>query len=391
MDERIIMITLLQEYLTINTAYPESDYQSAIKLFKKYAANDGFLVNELILPSGHPVLVITLQGTSAQPALALNHHMDVVPAPGEWQFPPFSGTVHENVIYGRGTQDCKGLGVVQYAALRQLKQSGLQPIRTIHFIMVPDEERGGFHGTKEFIDHSSFVSLNIGYVLDEGMPSGDDTKLLIKVDERTPLQIRVTSMGSQGHASGLSHYNCIHALTNFLADVVAAHTEQQQLLSSHQAGDLVSMHITSLSSNMGVLNVVPSQAQATIDIRIPSHLSLDSGIAFIDALTKKHTGIMYELLATSQERCKAVALDSVFYTTVAQSIADHGLIPKSFTFEATTDARFYSQRGIQAIGLTPFTDVPNLHGTNEAVRIDSITQGTAIISTFLHAFCMVNN
>ena len=352
------MITLLQKYLEINTAHPYPHYHAATALFKKQAENDGFLVTELILPFGNPMLILTLQGSCTEvPALALNHHMDIVPADNknEWLFPPFGGTIHEDCIYGRGTQDCKGLGVVQYAALKQLKQSGLPLVRTVHFIMVPDEERGGFHGTKEFVEHPLFTSLNIGYVLDEGMPSGNNNELLIKIDERTPIQICVTSKGKQSHASELFNKNCVHELTNFLADIAVFQSEQQQAVAFDQAGHHISIHITSLTTTNTALNVIPDQAQATLDMRIPSRLSLDEGIAFIDELVQKHTNITYKVLATSQERFKAVREDSIFYQTLSKAIAEHDLIPKSFAFEATTDARFYSHKGIQAIGITPFT------------------------------------
>jgi len=385
------MITLLQQYLAIKTAHPHPDYDAAIALFKKQAMQDGFVVREIALPSGYSVLVITLEGSDPSlPALALNHHMDVVPADNapEWLFPPFEGTVHNDLLYGRGTQDCKGLGVAQYGALRQLKQSGEQPARTIHFIMVPEEESGGYQGAKQLVAHPEFASLNIGYVLDEGMPSGNEQELLIKVDERTPLQIRVTSAGAQGHASGLSHHNAIHELADFLAKIAQFQRDQQQLLASHQAGDLISMHSTSLTTNNNALNVIPPSAYATIDIRIPSRCSMEEGIAIIDALVAQHPTISYEILATSQERCTAISLNSPFYQTLAAAITVNGLIPKPFTFEATTDARFYSHKGIETIGFTPFTVTPNLHGTNEHIRIKDMTQGIAIFYTFLHAFCI---
>jgi len=257
--------------------------------------------------------------------------------------------------------------------------------------MVPDEERGGFRGTKEFLEHPLFASLNIGYVIDEGMPSGNDKELLIKVDERTPVQIQVTSSGPQAHASGLSHYNCIHTLTNFLTEITAFQAQQQRLAARHEAGSLVSMHITSFSTNNRALNMIPSQAHATIDIRLPSSMPLDYATSFIDALLQKHPTITYEVLATSQERCTHIENGSILYQAVAQAISDHHLTPKPFVFEATTDARFYHHRGIQALGFTPFTVPPNLHGTNESIHIDDITQGTAILSTFLRAFCTVNH
>ena len=385
------MIMLLEQYLAINTACPHPDYHAATALFTKQAIKDDLLVREITLPSGYPMLVITLQGTSAGlPALALNHHMDVVPADNahEWLFPPFAGTVHNGLLYGRGAQDCKGLGVAHYAALQQLKKSGVQPARTIHFIMVPDEERGGFHGTKQFVEDPLFAALNIGYVLDEGMPSGNMQELLIKVDERTPIQIRVTSAGTQSHASGLLHHNCIYDLADFLVTVARFHAQQQKLLGSESAGNLISMQCTSLTTNNDALNVIPACAYATIDMRIPSRLSLEEGIAIIDVLVEKYPTISYEILATSQERFKTIPVDSSFYQTLANAVAAYGFNPKPFAFEATTDARFYSHKGIQAIGFTPFTVTPNLHGTNEYIHITDLTQGITIFYNFLQAFCM---
>lgn len=387
------MISLLQEYLAINTSCPNPNYLAVVELFKKHAQEDGFEFNELILPSGNPLLIITLKGSCEElSALALNHHMDVVPADQNmWSFSPFSGTIHEGSLFGRGTQDCKSLGVIHYGALKQLKHQGLQLQRTIHLLIVPDEERGGFQGTKEFIEHPLFASLNIGYVLDEGLPSGNEKELLIKIDERTPIQIQVTSTGIQSHSSGLFHENCIHMLTHFLSDITTFHKEQQELAISKQSGDYISMQITSLTAHNNALNVIPSQAQATIDIRIPPSISSATGINLIDTMIKKHRAISYEILATSKERVKAITLNSIFYQSLAQAIVTYGLNPKPFTFEATTDARFYSNHGIETIGFTPFTNKPNLHGINENIIINDFLQGTSIVYTFLLTFCRIMN
>ena len=282
------------------------------------------------------------------------------------------------------------MGVAQYAALKQLKNSGALFARTVHYIIVPDEERGGFHGTKEFVQHVLFSSFNIGYVLDEGMPSGNEKELLIKVDERTPVQIQVTSSGQQSHASGLLHTNCIQSLIYFLSEVAELQIKQQSI-SSDQPGNLISMQMTSLKTNNNALNVIPSQAQATIDIRIPSKISLVHGLFVIDELIKKYPNISYEILATSQERCNAISTDSIFYKKIAQAIELEGLKSKPFIFEATTDSRFYSHIGIETIGFTPFTVKPNLHGTNESINLKDLDQGTQILYNFLHAFCTLDN
>lgn len=384
------MIKLLQKYLSIDTSYPNPDYLSVIELFRRQALEDGFLATEILLPSGNPVLILTLLGSSPElPSLALNHHMDVVPVADSalWKFPPFAGTLHDSRLYGRGTQDCKGLGVAHYAALKKFRESGIQQERTVHCIFAPDEERGGFHGTKEFVEHPIFSSLNIGYVLDEGQPSGNDKHLLIKVNERTPLQFRVTSKGKQSHASGLLNENCIHDLINFLADVADIQCEQRAV-SKDEAGSIISMNITSLrAGDVLTFNVIPDEAFSIIDMRIPSQISLEEGIAFIDRMIQKRKNIKYEVIATSKERHKPESQDSTLYKTVAQAVAHCGFIAQPLAFEGTTDSRFYSHKGIQSIGITPFCIAPNLHGTNECIYVRDLEQARDIFYTILCAIC----
>ena len=144
------LVSFLQEYIRINTTHPKPEYDNAISFLEKHAKADGFNYQEVLLPSGNKVLVITFHGSDPSlPALSLNHHMDVVPASIEgWIKPPFAGEIYEGNIIGRGTQDMKGIGATHYFALKELKQQGFIPRRTIHIFAVPDEEVGGFKGNK---------------------------------------------------------------------------------------------------------------------------------------------------------------------------------------------------------------------------------------------------
>lgn len=383
------MLELLKRYVRINTAHPRPDYKQAIALFRTQALVDGFGVKEIELPSGNPVLIITLPGMDPKlPSLVLNHHMDVVPVvnPDSWKFPPFQAVVENNVLYGRGTQDCKGLGVVHYGALRQLKQYNKQLARTVHMFLVPDEEVGGYKGTKEFLGHPIFKTLNVGYFLDEGMPSGNSKTLFIKIDEKTPVQIQVISNGSLGHASKMNHHNAIHELVNFLSSVVAYHNQQSCRNHACQS-DGISMHITSLVSDAGLLNVIPEQAKATIDIRVPSRIKLDIVIGMIDRLIAHYKSLSYEIIATSKERCTRASMTSNFYCMLVAAIERGGVQAQPFEFEATTDARFYCAQAIEALGFTPFKCDANLHGTNESITFDDLEQGISIIYEFLLLFC----
>lgn len=386
---------LLVRYLRINTSQGDVEsYTQAVDLLSRYALEDGFSTRTVWLPSGYPLLIITLEGRSPHlSSLVLNHHMDVVPAYREdgWICDPFEGYNEGNLITARGTQDMKGVGIVHYGALQKLKKENIQPERTIHLIAVPDEERGGFKGTKEFIEHPLFKDLRIGYVLDEGMPSGNDKEILVKVAERTPLQIRVTSKGSTAHGSQLLAHNCTRELIAFLYELSLLHNAQQKEALVVPLGLLTSYQVTSLEAGFkNVFNMIPAQAYATVDIRVPPHLSFEGVYHILDSLCSRYS-VSYTVLATSKERMPIASLRSHFYTSLVESIHEAGYTAKPLYFEATTDTRFYTNKGIEGLGMTPFTVEANLHGVNESIRIRDVEEGIKILYNFLTFFAVNKN
>lgn len=62
----------------------------------------------------------------------------------------------------------KCVGMQYLEAIRRLKASGFQPVRSVYLSFVPDEEIGGHDGAEKFADSHVFNSLNVGIVLDEG-------------------------------------------------------------------------------------------------------------------------------------------------------------------------------------------------------------------------------
>jgi len=136
---------------------------------------------------GKPIVLMTASGSDPSlSSLLLNSHTDVVPVTFEkWSFDPFGAEVADGKIYARGSQDMKSVGMAYLSAIKELKKSARGLKRTIHLSFVPDEEIGGTDGMKAFVESECFRSLNIGYVLDEGIPCPFDSLLLFN-DERVP-------------------------------------------------------------------------------------------------------------------------------------------------------------------------------------------------------------
>ncbi len=396
MNSNESMIQFLQQYIAIETVFPNPRYDEALSFLIEQATRDGFTYQTIRLPSGFPALIITYQGSDPSlPSLVLNHHIDVVPAPHtqEWLVPPFSGHIREGMVIGRGTQDMKGVGVVHYYALKALKEAGIQPERTIHLLAVPDEERGGFGGTGQLIETEVFKNLTVGYVLDEGCPSGDPTSLYLKVDERKPLQIRLTAEGERAHGSKLAAHNATHELVQLLQRIVTHHNVQKELLAGNDPGTLLSMNITSLESGSYqdgaiALNVVSESATATIDIRIPPALRIEDVQILLQNELHHFPSITLQVEATVDERIPSITYETALYKALAESIAQQGLQPKAVITEGASDLRFHLKQGIDGIGFSPFTNKDTLHGVNEAVSIDDMIRGKEILIQVLQRLCI---
>src|SRR4030095_11249407 len=83
----------------------------------------------------------TTQGRGSKRAVALVHHIDVVPADARyWSVDPFAGVVKDGYVWGRGAIDFKGQGIAHLVALLALKRSGVPLTRDVVFIGNADEE-----------------------------------------------------------------------------------------------------------------------------------------------------------------------------------------------------------------------------------------------------------
>ncbi len=62
-------------------------------------------------------------------------HVDVVPEGEGWTYPPYSATIADGKIFGRGTLDDKGPSMVCLYAMKAIKDSGVKLSRKIRMII----------------------------------------------------------------------------------------------------------------------------------------------------------------------------------------------------------------------------------------------------------------
>lgn len=108
--------------------------QKCFETFLDKSEDIGFSVKNVDNYGGH------VDFGDGEKILGIIGHLDVVPATGDWQKPPYSGFMDSEFIYGRGTTDDKGPIVACLFAMKALRDSGYIPAKKIRLILGLDEE-----------------------------------------------------------------------------------------------------------------------------------------------------------------------------------------------------------------------------------------------------------
>lgn len=74
--------------------------------------------------------------------LGILGHLDVVPEGDGWCVPPYSGTIRDGKIYGRGALDDKGPTLAALFAMKAIKDAGIPLNMRVRLILGTDEESG---------------------------------------------------------------------------------------------------------------------------------------------------------------------------------------------------------------------------------------------------------
>jgi acetylornithine deacetylase len=141
----------------------------------------------------HALGVVGRMGRREGKTLVLNGHIDVVPA-GElslWTVPPWSATVTDERVYGRGSADMKGgLCCALYAA-RAIRDAGVQLSGAVVVQSVVGEEDGGI---------GTLAAIERGHTGDAAIVL-EPTELMVAPAQAGALNFRLIVPGRAAHGA----------------------------------------------------------------------------------------------------------------------------------------------------------------------------------------------
>jgi succinyl-diaminopimelate desuccinylase len=225
---------------------------------------------------GRPNVLATLRGGEGRTVL-LEAHTDVVTEGdrADWTYPPFTGEIVGDRIYGRGACDTKGNLAAAMLAVKAIKESRRR-VKGRIILAIPVDEEGLMKGIKHMIKAGHLTGVDAAIICEP-----EDNQICIS--QKGALRARITTRGKMSHGCmPLTGFNPIPAMVEIIRRMREV---ERQEIDRHGKDELLGFpSITptvfrSPVSGEPQLNVMPSGAEILVDIRtIPgqSHETLKS-------------------------------------------------------------------------------------------------------------------
>jgi len=391
-------VSRFREYLRCNTMHPKPDYTSAVEFLKQQADDVGLAFN-IFRPAGDPIVIMSWIGQDpSKPSLLLNSHMDVVPVfLDHWTYPPFSAhKTEDGKIYARGSQDMKCVGMQHLEVVRRLKAAGKTYSRSLHLCFVPDEEIGGVTGMQALLSAKLLDPYNVGFVLDEGLASGDDSGVIpVYYGERAIWQFEIRCTGNPGHGSRFIENNAAEKFRRILNSFLTFRDEQEAKLKGDSSLDLGD--VTTVNCNMirgGVqINVVPDEMAASFDVRLTPNMKLEDFDRLINQWVQDAgEGVSIHFIQKHCDQTKTDISPSSKWWKAFSEALDAKKVPfRPEIFPAATDSRHLRAAGYPALGVSYMPKTPVLlHDHDEFLHEDVFLEGIDVFEEIIARMASVD-
>ncbi|MEQ4675337.1 succinyl-diaminopimelate desuccinylase [Providencia vermicola] len=357
------VIQLAKELISRPSISP--DDQGCQALLTERLQKIGFTVEPM--PFGHTLNFWAHRGTGT--TLAFAGHTDVVPAGNSenWQTPPFTPTIINQHLYGRGAADMKGSVAAMIVAAERFVEKHPTHQGRLAFLITSDEEADAHDGTVKVVEALIQRNETVDYCL-VGEPSSQSTLGdIIKNGRRGSITADLTILGTQGHVA-YPHLadNPVHRAAAFLQALTTTTWDN-----GNAFFPATTLQIANIHAGTGASNVIPGELFIQFNFRFSTELT-DAVIR--DRVTEmlSHYGLEYKIewslsgqpFLTDSGKLVSATLQAIQELT--------GRTAELSTSGGTSDGRFIAQMGTQVIELGPLN--ATIHKVDECVSVDDLQQ-----------------
>jgi len=343
------------------------------------------LIAARLAPLGFHCETLTVNGVTnlwarlgdARPLVCLAGHTDVVPTGplSEWSSDPFTASVRNGYLYGRGAADMKGSVAAFVVAVEALLARG-KPRGSIALLITSDEEGPSVDGTARVVEWLREQGTHIDYCI-VGEPSsvahlGD----MIKNGRRGTLSGTLIVKGVQGHIA-YPHLakNPIHLLAPALAELATTHWD-----AGNEYFPPTAFQCSNIHAGTGATNVIPGSLELLFNFRYSTQSTRESLTQRLEAILRKHH-VDYALVWTAHGEpfltTKGRLVDVA--STVIREITGHE--PVLSCEGGTSDGRFIARICPEIVEVGPVNET--IHKLNERVAVADLASLACIYRRIL--------
>lgn len=389
-----------QALIRFDTSDPPGNEKPLADYLRQVLEKEGIPVQTFALEPNRPNVVARLKGSGSKRPLLIMGHTDVVNVDSaKWTHPPFSAARDGGYVYGRGTLDDKDSVVASLMVMLTLKRLNVPLDRDVIFLAEAGEE-GSTRVGIEFMVNQHFAEIDAEYCLAEGggvtRQGGRVRYASVQTIEKIPRSLELTATGISGHGSVPLQTNAIAHLGAALARIAEWQPPIRlnettrayfQRLAAISAGDEAAryrdvldprkapaverhfrandpskaavLHLTlspTIVDGGYRINVIPSEAKATIDLRT---LPDDDPAVVLEMIRKvvDDPSITVAYGARNIRPPGTSRLDTDAFKAIESAVTKHyaaATLPTMST--GATDMAYLRARGVQCYGIGPASD-----------------------------------
>ena len=386
-------------------------------------------------------LLLKWKGQSSSEPIMLISHMDVVEATGEWKYPPFSGTIAEGKIWGRGSADTKCSLMAFLQAAEEMIAEGYVPACDIYLGSSCTEEIGG-SGAPKLANWLKEHGVHLFMLCDEGGSIIQDPIGGVKghfaavgIFEKGYGDVKFIARSNGGHASAPGKNTPIPRLAKFISAVekktpfrvaftpavnamftrLAPYTgnfglrlvmanlwlfrpllkKVMPMISPQAAAMLQTTIAFTMQSGSSGYNVLPQEASVCANMRYIPHQGTDESINIITELAKQfglETEVIYRGYPSSSLDLEGEAF-AITQNTIKTCFPGIGILP--YVVTGGTDARFYDDVADNCVRFSPVNYGPEqlagMHGLNENIEAGCLPGAVDYYKEIIKAQAKRNN
>ncbi len=294
-------------------------------------------------------------------------HTDVVPTGPleQWGSPPFTPSVRDGKLYGRGASDMKTSIAAFIVALEEFLANHPDPGMHMALLLTSDEEGPSVDGTKVVVERLRERGERLDWCIVGEPTSVNQTGDMIKNGRRGTLSGKLTVHGIQGHIA-YPHLarNPIHQAAPVLAELVAMRWDE-----GNAHFPPTSWQVSNIHGGTGASNVIPGAVTIDFNFRFCTESTAESLKQRLHAVLDRHE-LEYELQWTLGGE-PFLTRPGELVQAVQQAISEEtGLATELSTTGGTSDGRFIATLCPQVIELGP----PNasIHKIDEHIALADI-------------------